>query len=68
MSTSWTAGDLAALERAIATGARVVKYENFETEYRSLKEMLALRDMMRAEVGGSAPRVTHIQPTYSRGA
>jgi len=65
--SSWTASDLAALERAIATGARVVEYDTVKTEYRSMKEMLALRDMMRVEVGGSAPRVTHIQPTYSRG-
>lgn len=66
MST-WTASDLAALERAMASGALRVEYETHAVTYRSLAEMDRLRDRMRAALGLSAPRVTHVQPTYSRG-
>ncbi len=67
MSTSWTASDVAAVERALASGAVKVEYDTHAVTYRSLEDLRQLLAMMRAEVGGSAPRVTHIQPSYSRG-
>lgn len=51
----------------MASGAMRVEYETHAVTYRSLADMEKLRDRIRAAVGGSAPRITHIQPTYSRG-
>ena len=45
-----TQADLDAVERALFQGARRVKYEDREVEY-SLKELRALRDQMRQELG-----------------
>ena len=50
-SSNWSTKDLAALESAIAQGVQKVKYTDKEIEYRSLNEMLRLRDVMRRELG-----------------
>lgn len=47
---AFTLEQLAALEAAIAQGAKRVKYADKEVEYPSLKDMLMLRDQMRAEL------------------
>lgn len=49
--SSFTPEQLIALEAAIADGALRVKYSDKEVEYRSLKEMLQTRDLMRSELG-----------------
>jgi hypothetical protein len=67
-TSSWTPDDLRALEGAIASGARRVKYADREVEYRTLADMLALRDLMRSHLGdpnASAP-VTW-RPVFSKG-
>lgn len=48
---AWTSGQLAALERAIASGAQTVEFEGQRTTYRSLADMLVIRDSMRRELG-----------------
>ena len=48
---AFTTPDLAELEKAIKTGTLRVKYADREVEYRSLDEMLRLRDLMRKELG-----------------
>jgi len=50
-STNFTAEDLAALEQAIAKGVMRVKYTDKEITYRSLDEMLKIRDIMRNCLG-----------------
>jgi len=50
-STSWDVKDLAALEKAIAQGVQRVKYTDKEIEYRSLNEMLRLRDVIKRSLG-----------------
>ena len=50
-STSWTLADLQALEEAIAKGINRVKYTDKEIEYRSLDEMLKIRDLIRNCLG-----------------
>lgn len=61
---SWTQNDLATLERAVATGARKVRYaDGREVTYHSLKEMLALLDVMKAALAGGTPRVSHAKFT-----
>lgn len=42
---------LEALEAAIAEGVRRVKYTDKEVEYRSIEEMMRVRDLMRQKLG-----------------
>jgi hypothetical protein len=49
--SGFTIEALQALEKAIADGAMRVKYSDKEIEYRSLKEMLQVRDLMRNQLG-----------------
>lgn len=48
---AFTQIQLDALEKAIAEGVTRVKYETKEVEYRSLDEMLRLRDVIRQALG-----------------
>ena len=50
-STTWTTEDLAAIESAIAKGVKTVKYTDREVTYRSLDEMLKIRDLIRNCLG-----------------
>lgn len=51
---AWTQQDLDTLEAAMATGAKRVKYADKEVEYQNLKEMLAMRDVIREELSLNA--------------
>ena len=46
MACSWTQEQLDALNAAIAEGALRVKYQDKEVEYRSLSDMLKLKQIM----------------------
>lgn len=48
---AYTQAQLDELERALAQGARVVKYEDKETTYRTIEDMRDLRREMRRELG-----------------
>lgn len=56
--SSWTSDQLAALEAAIASGTLRVSYGDKDVTYRSLDEMLRLRETMRQAIdaGVQAPR------------
>jgi hypothetical protein len=45
--SAWNQGDLDALEQAIVAGHRSVKYADKEVQYRSLDEMIKIRDMVK---------------------
>jgi hypothetical protein len=47
---AYTQADLDALNKAIATGVTEVEYRDRKVRYRSLEEMLRLRDLMKAEI------------------
>lgn len=51
MTSGFTQEKLDALENAIAEGVLKVKYQDKEVTYRTLDEMLRLRDIMRRAVG-----------------
>lgn len=53
-AVTWTAADVAALEKSIADGVETVKYSDKEVTYRSLEEMLQLLSIMKAAVCGDA--------------
>ena len=62
---NWTSADLAALDKAIATGALKVRFaDNREVVYRSLSDMWSIRREMVAALSGgvdTAPRVTFVE-------
>jgi len=51
VNSAWDLKDLAVLEKAISQGVQKVKYTDKEIEYRSLNEMLRLRDVMKRDLG-----------------
>lgn len=50
---AFTAEDLLALDRAIAKGVKIVKYTDKEITYRTLEEMLQIRDFMNSCINGT---------------
>lgn len=55
MADAYTLENLQALQAAIASGARKVKYGDRETEYRSLQDMLRIEKEMKQALGLTAP-------------
>ena len=45
---AWTQSDLDKIEKAIATGARRVRFQTHEVEYQSTADMLKARDVIAA--------------------
>lgn len=64
---AFTTEQLEVLEKAIAEGVTRVKYENKEVEYRSLEEMMKLRDMIRAELGLIDKSGQRLLASYKKG-
>lgn len=52
---AYTLSNLQAIEAAIATGATRVEMDGRTVVYQSLKDLIALRDTMRAELGVETP-------------
>lgn len=63
---AWTQSDLDAIEKAIATGARRVRYQTHEVEYQSIGDMLKVRQIIKDELAGNAPGV--VLTEYQSGA
>lgn len=51
MPITWTLEHLKALEEAIAQGVRRVEYNDRTVEYRSLKEMKEIRELIKRDLG-----------------
>lgn len=49
---AWTQSDLDKIERAIASGARRVRFQTHEVEYQSISEMLMARDLIKDALAG----------------
>lgn len=49
--SSWTAEDLVALESAIAQGVKEVEYNDRVVKYRTLAEMLKIRELIKQSLG-----------------
>ena len=64
---AWSLEDLRVLDAAIATGARRVKYADREVEYRTLDDMLRVRDALRATMADSTPRAEVFNPIFDKG-
>ena len=63
----WTQENLTALEAAIAQGANSVTYGNKTVHYRSLSEMMQLRNLMRQELGLTNPAKQRIYASFDDG-
>lgn len=63
---SWTESDITALESAIKQGTVRVKFADREITYRSLDDMLKLRDTMISAVRGRKAAKVYT-PEYDRG-
>ena len=55
---AWTQTDLDAIDKAIASGSRVVKTGDTMIEYRSIAEMQTVRAMIAQSLGLAAPKTT----------
>ena len=70
---AFTLGDLNAIDDAIKTGVRRVKYEDKEVQYHSLAEMREIRAIIKSEIdfnSGSdvgAGGLTVHNPTFRKG-
>lgn len=62
-----THDDLNKLKRAIATGARRVKYSDREVEYRDLDEMKQALEFLQRELGLRKPGSTRVYVQTSKG-
>jgi hypothetical protein len=47
---AWTQTDLDAIEKAIASGARRVRFQTHEVEYQSTGDMLRARNLIASEL------------------
>lgn len=67
--SDWTTDDLTAINTAIKTGTLRVRYSDREVMYRSLDELMRIRDMIRADLGlvGDDGGRTHRYATHSKG-
>ena len=65
--SSYTQGQLDALEAMIASGVLESEYDGQRIKYRTLPELIRARDMIRAALKPTAARITHVNPTYDAG-
>jgi hypothetical protein len=66
-NNNFTDEQLKKLEAAIATGATTVKYSDKTVEYRSLSEMLQIRDIMRKALGYVSGQSGRIKLEHDKG-
>lgn len=64
---AFSQSDLDALDAAIAQGALRVKYADKEVTYRSLDEMMRVRNFIEEKLGKKAAGASRIYPTTSKG-
>lgn len=63
----WTQTDLDAIENAIKSGTLRVKYSDKEVTYRSLDELLKIRDLIKKDLGLSSGVGNRLYASYSKG-
>ena len=65
----WTSADLTAINTAIKSGTTRVKYADRDVTYRSVDELMRIRDLIRADLGlvGDDGGRTHRYATHSKG-
>ena len=64
---AFTLDQLNALDAAIASGTKSVKYADKEVEYQSLADMLRVRDLMAQELGLTTAASKRKYASYNKG-
>ncbi len=64
---AWTTDDLAAIEGAIATGAKKVRFQTHEVEYHSIADMLRVRDVIKNELNPTEAPSHAVVARFHRG-
>jgi hypothetical protein len=64
---AYTQAHLAAVERAIARGEKVVRYSDRTVEYRSVDELVRARDLIRTELTKAAGPRSRVVRLYHGG-
>lgn len=64
---AWTLAQLNALDEAIALGTTTVEYQGKKVTYRSLDEMLRVRDVIRRELGLAGGEGTRVKMKFDKG-
>jgi thiamine monophosphate synthase len=64
--SSYSAEDLAAIEKAIKSGVTKVKFRDREVEYRSLAELKQIRDDMLKDLG-RVPKTQRVFASFKKG-
>lgn len=65
---AFTQDQLDALEKAIAEGTLTVKYRDRLVTYRTLDEMLKIRDLMKSELApNSKPKTVRLKAKFCKG-
>lgn len=66
--SSFTQGQLDALEAMIAGGILESEYDGKRVKYRSMAELIRARDVVKNGMGSSTTtRITHVNPVFDRG-
>jgi hypothetical protein len=66
--TDFSQVQLDQLNAMIASGVLKSEYDGQRIEYRSMADLIRARDLVRTGLASSAaPRVTHVNPVFSRG-
>jgi hypothetical protein len=65
---TWTLADLEAIEKSLSSGARRVKFEDREVEYRSTSELLRVRDMIRKSLAPPDPNAGRTRGSFDKDA
>jgi len=61
---AWLQTDLDAIEAAISTGAKRVRYQTHEVEYHSVADMLKVRDLIKGELQPDSVRTGAMFANY----
>lgn len=64
---AYTQKHLDAVERAIARGEKIVRYEDRTVEYRSVDELVLARDLIRTELAQSSGPRSRVVRLYHGG-
>ncbi len=62
---AWTATDLTAIERAIASGELSVQFADRRVQYRSIDELLKARDVIKEAIAQAASSTATVRSTYA---
>lgn len=63
---AFTSDDLVAIEKALKSGTKKVKYADKEVEYQSIDDLLKVRDLIRLELGQTS-RLSVVYPILNKG-